>query len=124
MKNFYKISGIVFVVGCLFFLKYNYRELEAYKNGYYVIATVVFVPDCFTTKRHYNIKFNYNGKLYAKEIGVLTCKELKEGDVIKLKTNNDNDVFLYEHENPNENLVSIILLFLFGLFLIFMGFKK
>lgn len=124
MKIFYKISGIVFIIGCLFFLKYNYKELEAYHNGYVIEATVVYVPDCFTTKKHYNIKFTYNGKTFAKEIGVLTCKELNEGDTIKLKTNQGNSVFLYERENPYNDMVSFILLFLFGVFLIFMGFKK
>ncbi len=124
MKTFYKIAGIVFVIGCIFFLKFNYRELVTYKNGYIVNVKVVYVPNCFTTKWHYNIKFEYNGKIYAKGIGVLSCKELKEGDIIKLKTNKDNNIFLYEHENPYKNMSSLILLFLFGVFLIYMGFKK
>ncbi|GAO31936.1 hypothetical protein JCM15548_14350 [Geofilum rubicundum JCM 15548] len=53
-----------------------------------------------------------------------SCKELKEGDVIKLRTNKENSVFLYENENPYNNATSFIVLFLFGVFLIYMGFKK
>lgn len=124
MKVFYKITGIVFIVGSLFFLKYNYKELETYHDGHVIRAIVIYVPDCFTTKKHYNFKFTYNEKTYAKEIGVLSCKELNEGDTIRLKTNQDSSVFLYERENPYNEMVSIIILILFGVFLIYMGFKK
>lgn len=124
MKTFYKIAGIGFIIGCLFFLKYNFIELETYHDGHVIQAKVIYVPDCFTTKKHYNIKFTYNGKTYAKEIGVLSCKELNAGDTIWLKTNKDNSVFLYERENPYYDMVSFILLFLFGIFLLYMGLRK
>jgi hypothetical protein len=124
MKTFYKISGILFVFGCIFFLKYNFQELKTYKTGYIVEAKVVFVPVCLTTRGHYNIKFIVNGNIYAKEIGTILCKELKIGQTIRLKTNSENSVFLYENENPYKNMFSSILLFLFGIFLIYMGFKK
>jgi len=124
MKTFYKISGVVFVIGCLFFLK-NVRELiETYHSGHFVNVTVVYVPNCITTKAHYNIKFTYNGNTYAKQIGVLSCRELNVGDTIRLKTNKDNSVFLYESENPYNDRVYTIILLLFGIFLIYMGFKK
>lgn len=124
MKNFYRIAGIAFVIGCIFFLKYNFRELEVFKNGYIVNATVVFVPDGYKIKKHSNIKFNYNGKIHVKGIGFLKSKELREGDIIRLKTNINNDVFLYEQENPYINTFSFIMLFLFGIYLIYNGFKR
>lgn len=124
MKTFYKISGIVFIFGCFFFLKYSFKEIETYYGGHVIIATVIYVPNCFTTKKHYNIKFIYNGKTYAKEIGVLSCKKLKVGNSIRMKTNQDNSVFLYEQENPFYDMVSIIFLLLFGVFLVYLGYKK
>lgn len=124
MKAFYKISGIIFIIGCFFFLQYNLKEIETYYEGHVIIATVTYVPNCFTTRKHYNIKFAYNGKIHAKEIGVLSCKKLKEGDNIRLKTNQVNSVFLYEQENPFNDMVSIIFLLLFGVFLVYMGYKK
>lgn len=124
MRTFYKIAGVVFIIGCFFFLQYNYKELETYKNGHIVNVEVIYVPNCFTTKQHYNIKFTYNEKTYAKQIGVLSCKELKEGEIIRLRTNKDNSVFLYENENPYNELTSTIILLLFGVFLIYYGFKK
>lgn len=124
MRIFYKIAGVVFIVGCFFFFQYNYKELKTYHNGHIVYATVTYVPNCLTTKKHYNFKFAYNGRTYAKKIGVLSCRELSEADTIKLKTNRDNSVFLFENENPYNDMVSFVLLFLFGVFLIYMGYKK
>ena len=124
MKTFYKISGVVFVIGCIVLLKSNYEVIETYHSGHFVNVTVVYVPNCITTKAHYNIKFTYNGNTYAKQIGVLSCRELNEGETIRLKTNKDNSVFLYEKENPYNDRVYFIILFLFGIFLIYMGFKK
>jgi len=124
MKTFYKISGILFIIGCVFFLKYNYKELETYKNGKIISAKIIYVPNCLSGKRHYYLKFSYNERIYPKRIGGGLCDKLKEGDIIKLKTNEDNSVFLYEYENPYNNMISFILLFLFGVFLIYMGFKK
>ncbi len=124
MKTFYKISGVVFVIGCLFFLKNDMEQIETYHSGHLVNVTVVYVPNCITTKTHYNIKSTYNGKKYAKQIGGLSCRELNEGDTIRLKTNQDNSVFLYERENPYNERFSTIILLLFGIFLIYMGFKK
>ena len=124
MKTFYWITGVVFIIGCFFFLKTNYKKLETYQKGYFVNATVVFVPDCITTKSHYYIKFNYNGRIYAKEIGVLSCRELNEGEIIRLKTNQENSFFLYENENPYNDTVAFVVLFFFGVFLIYKGVKK
>lgn len=124
MKTFYKLSGVIFVIGCFFFLKSNSRVIETYENGEIVIVKVIFVPNCISGKKHYNFSFNYNGKNYAKKIGGGLCDELKEGDFIRMRTNKKNSVFLYENENPYYNLISIIILFLFGVFLIYYGFKK
>lgn len=124
MKTFYKITGIIFIIGCFFFLKSNYTEIETYHNGHIISATIIYVPNCVTTKVPCNIKFSYNEKEYVKRIGVLSSKELNEGDIIKLKTNKENSAFLYENENPINELTSTILLSLFGIFLIYMGFKK
>jgi hypothetical protein len=124
MKTFYKISGVIFIIGCLFFWKFNYRKIEIYKSGTIINARVVFVPNCFTTKRHYNFKFEYKGKIHAKQIGVGSCKDMNEGDIIKLKTNDDSSIFLFENEYPYNDTIAIFLLFSFGIFLIYMGFKK
>jgi hypothetical protein len=60
MKLFYKIAGIIFIIGSVFFLRYNFDEIDTYKNGIIIDAKVVYVPNCFTTKQHYNIKFIFN----------------------------------------------------------------
>jgi len=124
MKTFYKISGIIFIICPLLLFVFNFKEIKTYKNGIVIDAIVVFVPNCLTTKAHYNFQFRYEGKIYAKQIGVLTCRQLKEGSVIKLKTNANHTVFLYLNENPFKNSVSFFILNLFGLFLIYMGFKR
>jgi hypothetical protein len=124
MKIFYKIAGIVFVFGNMLLLNHSYKEIRTSRTGYFINAKVIFVPNCFANSRHYNIKFEYNGKTYVKSIGFGSCKELNEGDVIRLKTNIENDVFLYEFENPYTNTISFGILLIFGFYLLFMGFKK
>lgn len=124
MKTFYKITGVIFILGCSLLLKTSYEEIQTYRSGHMISATIRYVPNCISTKKHYNIKFIFKGKEFGKEIAGLQCKELKEGDIIMLKTNQDNSIFLYEHENPYKNLSSFVLIFLFGILLIYMGFKK
>jgi hypothetical protein len=124
MKLFYLISGLLFTFGSLIIIKYQLPAIETYKTGNLIEAKVLYVPNCITTKIHYNMKFEYNDNIYAKEIGGLRCKELNVGETLKLKTNSNNSVFLYENENPYSNLISSFVLLGFGLFLLILGLKK
>jgi hypothetical protein len=124
MRTLYKIAGMIFILACLLFLKYNYKEIITYKNGTTINALIIYVPNCISGKPYYHLKFSYNETVYPKRIGGELCDKLKEGDIIKLKTNDDNTVFLYEHENPYNNAIYFTLLIFFGLFLLYMGFKK
>jgi len=124
MKTFYKIAGFIFMIGCFCFLKDNQHNIETYKNGKIVNVKVVYVPNCIGGKPHYNFRFSYNEKIYAKRIGGGLCDELKEGDIIRMKTNEDNSVFLYESESPYNDFISTLLLLLFGVILIYKGFKR
>jgi hypothetical protein len=81
MKLFYKISGIIFFIVPLILFEFNFEEIKTYKNGKVIDAIVVNVPNCLTTKAHYNFQFRYEGKIYAKGIGVLSCRQLIEGRV-------------------------------------------
>ena len=121
MKSFAIISGLIFIVGSLFLLPYKLKKIDTYKYGYDVEVKVNFVPNCITSNAHYNIQFEFQDKIYAKQIGVLTCRELSVGDLLKLKTNRDHSVFLYQYENPYFDLQSLVILGLMGLGFIIWG---
>jgi hypothetical protein len=115
MKTFAIISGLIFIVGSFSLLPYQLKKIDTYKYGHEVEVKINYVPNCLTSNTHYNIKFEFEDKIYAKEIGVLPCRSINAGDILKLKTNGDHSVFLYQNENPYLDLQSNILLGLMGL---------
>jgi len=121
MKTFAIISGLIFIAGSFFLLPHQLKNIDTYKYGYDVEVKVQFVPNCITTKAHYNIQFEFEGKIYSKQIGVLSCKELNVGDLLRLKTNRDHSVFLYQYENPYHDLQALIILAIMGLGFIIWG---
>lgn len=112
---------MIFIVGSFLLLPYKLKKIETFKYGYDVEVKVQYVPNCITSKAHYSIKFEFENRIYAKQIGVLSCKELNEGDILKLKTNQDHSVFLYQYENPYKDLYSLIILSLIGIGFIIWG---
>lgn len=123
MKLFYLIGGAIFMLGSIILAQNEFRDLKVYKSGHFVTAKVVFVPQCRTTNGHYHFRFEHNGVVHVKSIGVGLCKQLKRGDLIKLKTNAANSIFLYENEDPHDDLIACLFLFLAGALIFIYGLK-
>ncbi len=125
MKWFYKIAGVLIVVGSFFFVRYDLSKVDTFRNGEIIQVHVIQVPNCISGKRHYYFKFEYNGKIHSKDVGGKFCDELKEDSYIDMRVNEEQTVFLYPKENPFIDMAAGAILFSFGVALILMGlFKK
>jgi hypothetical protein len=123
MRIFYFISGLLFCFGSIFLFEDDYSNLDTYYNGEIVYVKVIEVPNCISGKEHYYFKFEYEGKLYSKDIGGALCDEIETNSIMKLKVNKVRTVFLYPDENPLYDMIAALVLFLFGMFMFIKGFR-
>jgi hypothetical protein len=69
------------------------------------------------------MKVSYDGKILSKQIGANSCDEHKVGDFISMKYLDGEDQILFPDESIIGNAVSLILLLLFGAFIVFYALK-
>lgn len=124
MERLFKLGGIIIVIGCVAFLRYDLKEVDVFHNGSINQVKVVFVPKCRSSQAHYAMKFEYKGKVHPKEIGGALCDELKVGDYLPMRMNHDQTIFLFENENPYFDMIGTGILLLFGATLFVFGIRK
>jgi hypothetical protein len=113
------------LVICLFLLFRTYKEFNVQQNGFFIKVRVDKIPiSCkFSTKKRIKafFEFEYNGKNHSKNLKQ-HC-DLRVGDLIILKTNEESEIFLFEDENLYSELISILMLILIGLIILFKSLK-
>ena len=129
MKTFFKIMGVIFTVGIPFILKTNVEEIRIMKEGYLVPVKLIECSYDLERWGHKDIyiKFEYKGKIHVEKImGIngLTCEDLKQRDTLKLVTDDKYERFLYPEYNPYSQLFYGLLIELFGIYMLYLGFSK
>jgi len=73
------------------------------------------------------IKFEYQGKRHVEKIMSvkgLTCESLENKGILELLTDDKYEKFLYPEYNPYKQLFLGLLLELFGIYMLYLGFSK
>lgn len=124
MKLFLAVGGLFIIIFvCIIPLQHKLKEYDTQKNGQVITATITYVPNCIGSKIRHFIKFNYDNKIYSKQINK-PCEEYKVGEKLLLIHSAGTRIFLYENENLVKEFISVGLLALLGLFLFLYGFLK
>jgi hypothetical protein len=115
------VAGLTFFIVPLFWLSKGLKEQLVEKKGIIVQVKIVRMPtDCLSTRRQkLYFSFEYEGKVYSKQLGSLFCEKYKVGDIIDMRHLNDfEDIFLFSEESVILELISTIALSSFGLFVL------
>ncbi|HYH15212.1 MAG TPA: hypothetical protein VD794_08330 [Flavisolibacter sp.] len=125
MKRFYIISGLVIIVVVCFTINRKKAELDVFLNGRNVSVTLTDLPKSIGAKVRYPIRFTYLGKEYSKLTRGAYSEEHYLGEKATMRHKDEyEDLFLFTHENMYVEVVSMVALLLFGVFLIVYGYRK
>ena len=125
MKSFYIISGLAIIVAVCFTVNRKKVELDVFLNGSNVAVTLTDLPNSIGAKIRYPIKFTYLGKEHSKMTRGAYSDEHYLGEKVTMKHKDEyEDLFLFMHENMYVEVASMVVLMLFGVFLIVYGYKR
>ena len=121
MKILFILSGVFLLIFvCFIPLRRHLAEYETQKNGQLVVASIIYVPNCFEHRINPLLEFSYDNKVYSKAIGKL-CEEYRIGNTLQLKHTAGSDIFLYTDESLTMEFVTTGFLAVFGIFLLIYG---
>jgi hypothetical protein len=118
---FFALLAIAMVV----FLSYSViTKWQIYSKGSIVEVTITSLPNATTTNG--NVKFEYEGTIYAKSMDGNTSRMYHPGDKLKLKyLKGYSRIFLFPDENPLPWGVAVIaMISFFGIACLYYAFKK
>jgi hypothetical protein len=117
MKSLF-IAGVIFFIGNIILIFANLYKLDIDKYGKIVKMQIVKMPSsCMGTRVRYFVDYSYNGKIYSKATRGSFCEEHYVGELIDMKFLEGYDTILRPNESALKDLISGIILALFGLFL-------
>jgi hypothetical protein len=124
MKSGAILVGLIFVVLSIFLIKNNFQQLQILDNGALVKMRILEIPDvCSGTKAKYFIKVLYNDKTYSTQIGSGFCGQHKVGDIVEMRYLDGEEQILFPEDDVTGNLISSVILLLFGFFIVVYAFK-
>jgi hypothetical protein len=127
MKRIYFFGGIFL---CVITVAIAFKDKEKFlllTKGEIIEVTVLDIPvpcDLRNRKIKPFFRFEYDNKIYSKNLKNEYCESLVRSESILLKTNKEKSLFIYTDESITGNLGASIVLFLVGIFLVFKGSKK
>jgi hypothetical protein len=123
MKLFYLISGVLVLTFSTFWLFANLKLFDLEKSGTIVKMKIIDKPrTCPGTRAKYNMKVEYNGKVFIKEIASSVCEQYQVGDYIEMKYLKGEDQILYPHESFTFQFVEGVIFALLSVALIIYSF--
>ncbi|PKV53069.1 hypothetical protein ATE84_5203 [Aquimarina sp. MAR_2010_214] len=124
----FTIAGLIMTFISIMITIPDYEGKEILKTGKLVDVLIEKAPD-HCKKRHKRdilvVFFNYKGKTHSRNVNEKWCKEIKNEQVLQMKSNDSGTDFVFTWETEGElsnEIGSGIILTLFGLFLIFKGY--
>ena len=125
MKSFYIICGFVLFIGSFFLFNTAYDKYKVDKYGKIVKMRIEKLPtSCLGAKVQYFVLFSYNGELYDKSTIGDFCEKHYVGEYVDIKWLVGYKNILFPKESGLLEVVSCIILGLFGLFFIIYYWKK
>lgn len=125
MNKLIFFGGLFFCIGgvVLFLSKIKTNELA--KKGEIVKMVIVKLPiPCTGTKIQHFATFSYNRKMYVKAIGSVFCENHNIGDSVEMKILEGSPIILFPNESLSPDLISCVLLTIFGLLLCLVYLRK
>jgi hypothetical protein len=126
MSKIYIVIGVIFAIGSIFFIKQGVleeRQIETF--GTIVTMEIVKIDgSCIGTKSKYSMKVKYQDKIFLKPIGGSYCEKHRVGDKVKMKYLEGRNTVLFPYESVTSQIVSSVLIGIFGLYVIYLGFKE
>ncbi len=113
--KFLFVTGIIFFIGsiALFFSQFDTLDVE--RNGKIVKMKIEELPkSCIGARIRYFVKYSYDGEMYEKATRGDFCQKHYVGEFINMKFLQGSKIILRPEESVIVNLVSLILLGLFG----------
>ena len=124
MKSLF-IAGLIFFVGSIILIPYNYEKFDVDRNGIIVKMRIEKLPSsCIGAKVPYFVSFSYNGEIYDKATRGDFCDKHRVGEMIDIKWLNGSKYILWPNEPALMNLISCGVLGLFGLIISVLQWKK
>ncbi|WP_126974285.1 hypothetical protein [Gynurincola endophyticus] len=116
MRTISIVAGLLFFVGSLLIILGQREKLNVFRNGTIVSMRIEKLPlSCLGSRVRYFVDYSYEGKTYAKATRGRFCESHKVGDLIEMKYLSGSDIILHPNESVIQNIISFILLGLFGL---------
>lgn len=126
-KRIYFVAGIAFLFFSLIGLRHDIDSFKTQLTGDLITVTVTEVSNCFGTKVPGTLRFEYqeNGliKEYSRQIRG-NCDKYYVGQKIRMKVDLDKKIFLFEKGDMRSEFYASGLMFIFGIVMIILGFKK
>jgi hypothetical protein len=122
MKSLF-IAGLIFFIGSIILIKYNYEKFDVDRNGIIVKMRIEKLPSsCIGAKVRYFVSFSYNGEIYDKATRGDFCDKHHVGEMIDIKWLKGSKYILWPNESGS--MVSFGILGLFGLIISVLQWKK
>lgn len=119
------LIGVIFVIGSIFLVNEKFEEQKIQIFGIIVTMEIVEIDgSCIGTKAKYGMKVKYQDKIFYTPIGGNYCQKHKVGDKVKMKYLEGKDTVLFPYESVTSQINSSILIGVFGLYVIYLGFKE
>ena|SRR5436190_2063988 len=119
------IAGLIFFVGSIILIKYNYEKFDVDRNGSIVKMRIEKLPSsCIGAKVRYYVSFSYNGEIYDKATRGDFCDKHYVGEMIDIKWLYGSKYILWPNESGLMNLISCGILGLLGLIISILQWKK
>lgn len=120
MKKLFFLGGIALCFISILVAFTNKDKIELFKTGENIVVRVVDIPlPCHLRSRKIRpyFKFEYQNKVYSKNLKDHYCDSLRIGDTIRLKTNKERSLFVFTDEKLFSNFYACGALFLLGGFI-------
>jgi hypothetical protein len=117
MKRVLSVGGVIIILISFLLLYRSIIKKNIELFGKEVIVEVIDVPiSCDISNKNLKafFRFQYNNKVYTKNLKNEYCEIVKTNKKLKLKTNSDNTIFIYIDEDVNQELFFNFLLLAFG----------
>jgi hypothetical protein len=120
-----KILGVLVFIFSIIWLIKNHKIFNLENNGTLVYMKIIEKPQtCLGTRAKYNMKLDYNGEIFVKQVASSICDQYQVGDRIQMKYLRGYNQVLYPKENFTVDYGIGILFALSGVSLVIYGFVK
>lgn len=124
MKASYLIIGALFITGPFFFAKDELINLKVQNEGQNISTPILSRTNHGFGTNNYFIKVKPENDIISHRVSSGFYEKHRTGDTIRVKYLKGYNRIVLSEENIASEFISTILLALFGLYVVYLGFKK